>query len=132
MQSVICMVEVALALVVCATSLPTRASEPQRDVPPEAGLASENTPSVPGIVQGMGPAIGATELDKYRGGTGIVVNDMRLNGTVADNTAVNVLTGANTITESSFANASGLTSVIQNTGANVLIQNATILNVQFK
>jgi hypothetical protein len=31
----------------------------------------------------------------------------------------------------SFSNASGLPTVIQNTGANVLIQNATIVNVRF-
>jgi hypothetical protein len=43
-----------------------------------------------------------------------------------------VLTGNNTITEGSFSNASGLPMVIQNTGANVLIQNATIVNIQFK
>ena len=42
------------------------------------------------------------------------------------------MTGSNAINEGSFANASGLSTVVQNTGANVLIQNATILNIQFK
>ena len=50
----------------------------------------------------------------------------------ASNSAVNVVTGANIVTEGSFSNASGLPMVIQNSGANVLIQNATIINVQFK
>ena len=46
--------------------------------------------------------------------------------------AVNVATGANIVTEGAFSNASGLPMVIQNSGANVLIQNATIINVQIK
>ena len=56
---------------------------------------------------------------------------MNLRGTVANNTARNVDTGSNVIAGGSFSNASGLPTVIQNTGANVLIQNATIVNVRF-
>ena len=50
--------------------------------------------------------------------------------TTADNSARNVTTGENTIGTGSFSNMSGLPIVIQNSGANVLIQNAVILNVQ--
>ena len=50
----------------------------------------------------------------------------------ANNAATNVLTGQNVITEGSFANASGFPMVIQNTGSNVLIQNATIIHIQFQ
>lgn len=57
---------------------------------------------------------------------------MGLSGTVGANTAVNVVTGANHITDGAFSNASGLPMVIQNSGANVLIQNATIVNVQIR
>jgi hypothetical protein len=57
---------------------------------------------------------------------------MKLNGAVSGNSAMAVTTGANVITEGAFSNASGLPTVIQNSGANVLIQNATIVNVQFK
>ncbi|HJV01713.1 MAG TPA: hypothetical protein VJ752_14310 [Burkholderiaceae bacterium] len=75
----------------------------------------------------------ATErLAQLRGGTETVWNDMKLNGTVAGNSAVNVATGANIITNGSFSNASGLPVAIQNSGANVLIQNATIINVQLQ
>jgi hypothetical protein len=42
------------------------------------------------------------------------------------------MTGANTIDAGSFANMSGIPVVIQNSGANVLIQNATIINLQLK
>lgn len=70
-------------------------------------------------------------LAQRRGGTE-VHNDMLLQGQVTDNQAVNVSTGANYITDGSFANAGGVPMVVQNTGNNVLIQNATILNIQLK
>ncbi len=70
-------------------------------------------------------------LDARRGGTK-VVNDMKLNGVVSDNQAYNLVTGSNSITEGAFAGASGLPTVIQNSGNNVLIQNATIVNVQLQ
>lgn len=76
-------------------------------------------------------AVASDRLDGVRGGE-MVVNDMRLHGTVGDNTAVNTFSGSNIVSDGSFSNAAGLPTVIQNTGNNVLIQNATILNVQFK
>ncbi|KWR89108.1 hypothetical protein [Cupriavidus sp. IDO] len=77
-------------------------------------------------------AVSSEKLDGVRGGAELVVNDMRLHGTVADNAAVNTLTGSNVVTEGAFANAAGIPTAIQNSGNNVLIQNATIVNVQFK
>jgi len=73
--------------------------------------------------------VGADMLSTVRGGAQ-VHNSMTLDGTTADNSARNVTTGGNTIGTGSFANMSGLPIVIQNSGANVLIQNAVILNVQ--
>jgi len=70
-------------------------------------------------------------LARQRGGTD-TRNDMRLDGSVAANTAVNVVTGTNSIDAGSFANMAGIPVVIQNSGANVLIQNATIINLQLK
>jgi len=70
-------------------------------------------------------------LARQRGGTD-TRNDARIDGAVAANTAVNVATGANSIDAGSFANMAGIPVVIQNSGANVLIQNATIINLQFK
>jgi hypothetical protein len=70
-------------------------------------------------------------LAQQRGGTD-THNDMRVDGSVAANTAVNVVTGANSIDAGSFANMAGIPVVIQNSGANVLIQSATIINLQFK
>jgi hypothetical protein len=77
-------------------------------------------------------AVATEKLDDVRGGAEVVVNDMRLHGTVGDNAAINTFSGNNIVSEGSFSNAAGLPTVIQNSGNNVLIQNATILNVQFK
>ena len=67
-----------------------------------------------------------------RGGSDQTVIDTRLTGAVANNTAINVSTGANVIQGGSFANMSGIPIVVQNSGANVLIQNATVINLQLK
>ena len=91
---------------------------------------------VPGISVGRStplgvPALGPDALARKRGGT-VTLSDMRLKGVVADNQAVNVTTGGNVISEGALAGATGLPTVIQNSGNNVLIQNATIVNVQLK
>ncbi len=98
--------------------------------PPVAAPAS-----VPALVPGLGHAIDADKLERYRGGTQDLyqtVNDARLSGTVSNDTAVNVATGSNIVGGGSFTNAAGIPTVIQNSGANVLIQNSTIVNVQFR
>jgi cell wall assembly regulator SMI1 len=80
----------------------------------------------------FGESIDSERLQANRGGTDLVKNDMTLTGSTSHNTAQQVITGNNTITAGSFANAAGLPVVIQNSGANVLIQNATILNLQMR
>ena len=79
---------------------------------------------------GFGKPVESASLAGMRGGTEVVNNDMRLAGTTAGNTAFNVATGSNAISAGAFANMSGFPVVIQNSGANVLIQNAVILNLQ--
>jgi len=73
----------------------------------------------------------AAALATRRGGDR-VFNDAQLKGVVTDNQASNLTTGMNVISEGAFAGSSGLPTVIQNSGNNVLIQNATIVNVQLK
>ena len=80
----------------------------------------------------FGPPVEGSRLEAMRGGAGMTVNDMRLNGTTANNTATNVQTGTNTITEGSLGNMMGIPVIVQNTGANVLIQNALILNLHLQ
>ena len=77
-------------------------------------------------------AVALDRLEHERGREDTVRQDTKLNGDVANNSATNVNTGSNTIDAGSFANMSGIPVVIQNSGANVLIQNATVINLQFQ
>ena len=95
-------------------------------------MDSSVAPAAPTVVAGWGQPMVSGQLEDYRGGFDLVKNDMQLSGTVANNSAVNVLTGSNHIADGSFTNSSGFPMVIQNSGSNVLIQNATIINLQFK
>ena len=103
--------------------------------PPVAGmpLSQANTapPGASANVAGFGSPIASVALEKLSGGSD-VSNDMTLNGTVSNNSTDNTSTGFNSIASGSFSGAAGLPMVIQNSGNGVLIQNATIINVQFK
>jgi len=125
------------APVVAAAALPAQAGLPALDgiaqvLTAPATLAppvQDNTLSIGGdTVQALDP----DRLDHERGRADTVLNDTKLNGDVANNSATNVTTGSNTIDAGSFANMSGIPVVIQNSGANVLIQNATVINLQFQ
>ena len=82
-------------------------------------------------IPGLGAPLGVAALDRHRGGDSSVDNGIWTDGTVSGTSATDVLTGSNAIGGGAFANTSGIATVIQNSGANVLIQNATIVNVQF-
>lgn len=84
-----------------------------------------------GVAAELGDSVDSATLAKLSGGT-MIVQNTNLNGTVSDNTADHLTTGDNTITGGSIAGATGFPTVIQNSGNNVLIQNATVLNVEFK
>lgn len=84
------------------------------------------------IAKGWGKATDAAVLGDLRGGADVITTEATLGGTVGNNTATNVTTGMNVIDNGSFANSSGLPVVIQNSGANVLIQNATVINLQLQ
>jgi hypothetical protein len=73
-----------------------------------------------------------SRLESARGGFEIVQNDLQLRGMVAQNQASHIQSGNNVIADGAFSNASGMPMVVQNSGSNVLIQNATIVNVQFQ
>ncbi len=79
-----------------------------------------------------GPVLSEERLGSLRGGTDITTTEATLSAAVTGNVATSVLTGSNTIDAGSFANMTGIPVVIQNTGANVLIQNATVINLQMK
>ncbi|GAB2506481.1 hypothetical protein [Lysobacter humi (ex Lee et al. 2017)] len=82
----------------------------------------------------FGSAVSVDRLADMRGGDGNVsttINTSDLDGRVDGNTASNVIGGGNLVAGGSFGNSAGISTVIQNSGSNVLIQNSTIVNVQF-
>jgi hypothetical protein len=128
-------------LAVCASAawagpelaVPARDSLPSARPVTDAGKGA-GTPAQAPDQFGFGPAADLGKLEHSRGGTDTfnTNNTANLGGVVSGNSAVNVVTGSNTIDAGAFANMSGIPVVIQNSGANVLIQNATIVNLQFK
>jgi hypothetical protein len=114
-------------LLVTMLALPVgaRAAEPQ-----PASAAPEAPQPAAGAA--FGAAADDDLLERARGGSDLTVIDTKLTGAVAGNAATNVTTGWNVIQGGSFANMSGIPIVVQNTGANVLIQNATVINLQLK
>ena len=116
-----------IALTLClALSIPyARADESADDPAPlislgdaESGISSEE------LSENRAKAL--LEVDK------VFINDQELNGSVSGNSAINTYSGDNIISGDAFGNASGLINSIQNTGNNVLIQSATILNVSIE
>jgi hypothetical protein len=75
-------------------------------------------------------AVNSQELAISRGGAEVTLSDLKSNGLVGQNQASNLVTGSNFVTDGSFAGAAGFSTVVQNSGNNVLIQNATIINLR--
>ena len=95
----------------------------------EVRVAPEDT-----APSGWGKKVNLASLNESesRGAADAIRNEATLGGTVGNNSATNVATGNNIIDSGSFANSSGLPVVIQNSGANVLIQSATVINLQLQ
>lgn len=130
-----------LAALVALCSGPASAAvthEPDPTPLPTAAAARpvQEAASPPPAVAARADPMGLRPLDVRalagKRGAADVYNDMQLKGVVSDNRAVNVTTGGNVITEGAFSSAAGVPMVVQNSGNNVLIQNATILNIQLK
>lgn len=103
-------------------------------VPVIAGvLALASPPGQPAAVEGFGTAVDGPVLEAMRGGesTTTVTVAVDNDGNVEGNSAVGTVGGPNTVTGGAFGNAAGINTVIQNSGANVLIQNGTAVNVRF-
>ncbi len=83
-----------------------------------------------------GNPIPTAQLEAQRGGTDLgpqlIINRNDLKAKLYDNVAVDNVTGKNSINGNAFAGASGLPIVMQNSGNNVIMQNATILNLTMK
>ena len=98
----------------------------------QATLLPEARATMPSSFFGSA-AVNSDALEASRGGAEVqVLNKNALDGVVSDNQAHHLTTGSNLVTDGSFVGASGFSTVIQNSGNNVLIQNSTILNLQVK
>ncbi len=89
---------------------------------------SEYQPSM----EALGPAVSEEMLSENRGGYTQIINTNNLNAQLYNNQANYNITGTNTVNGGSFANSSGFATIIQNSGNNVIIQNATILNLKLQ
>ncbi|MCG2585740.1 hypothetical protein [Massilia sp. TS11] len=88
---------------------------------------------LPGLAAPAPPgALPAAALAHWRAGAATLNSTATLTATVSANTAVAVASGNNSIQGGALANAAGLPVVIQNSGANVLIQNATVINLHLE
>jgi hypothetical protein len=82
------------------------------------------------ILEGSRP-IDIERLAAMRGGETTIEGNTSVDGSVHDNTADHVVSGSNFVSDDAFSNASGLNTVIQNSGSNVLIQNGMSVQVIF-
>jgi hypothetical protein len=71
------------------------------------------------------------DLDQIRGLGGVVdvTSNASLEAVLTNNDASDSVTGYNIIDQGSFNDASGIFSIIQNTGNNVIIQDSTIITI---
>jgi hypothetical protein len=130
-----------LLIAACLLSTGVRAEDPAPGralLPQQSGPASPTPDFVP--APRRQPGVFATpdeeRLDRQRGMADTHIeltnNTNNATATVGNNTASNLTTGNNIIRDGSFSNSSGIPMVIQNTGNNVVIQNATILNLKLQ
>lgn len=77
-------------------------------------------------------AVSLEELDGERGKGGvdpIILSKSTAIAVLEGNSAMNTVSGINSIDNGSFTGASGMFSIIQNSGNNVIIQDSTVYNV---
>lgn len=60
----------------------------------------------------------------------MLMNNMNIKSDLAENVLYSATTGANTLSNGAFSSASGISTVIQNSGNQVVINSALILNLQ--
>lgn len=87
----------------------------------------------------VGAPVSSDVLDSLSGGQSISIdtidvlaNNMKLNADMEGNVLYSTSTGINQVTNDAFANASGISTVVQNSGNQVIINNAFILNLQMQ
>lgn len=79
-----------------------------------------------------GVPVAESALSQYRGARDITFNLQDTRGQLYNNDATHNYSGGNQVSDQAFSNLSGFSTVIQNSGNNVLIQNSTIVNVKMQ
>lgn len=110
-------------------ALSTAHAAPPVASPVASATQADNSRSSGAAVAGFGVGVDRATLAALSGGSE-VANHITINGSVSDTSTTYVRTGFNSIDGGAFGNAVGLPMVIQNSGNSVLIQNATIVNLQ--
>jgi hypothetical protein len=95
------------------------------------GPAAGSQAGGPRVPAPLGDPVAGEVLEGLRGGERSTVVDVHNTGGVDGNRADGAVSGTNAIAGGAFGTSSGIVTVIQNSGANVLIQNGTSVNVQF-
>lgn len=86
----------------------------------------------PGLGQALGKPVSAQTLATNRGGHIFQLGSAQLSAQLDNNQAFGSSRGKNIVSQQAFAGSSGIPTLIQNTGNNVVIQNATVVNVQLQ
>lgn len=94
--------------------------------------AQQDAPSSigPKTLKAFGAPVSDHALSTYRGGHLLQISKAELSAELNNNNAFFTTSGSNTISGNAFRGASGIPTVVQNSGNNVIIQSATVLNVQ--
>ena len=136
---------IAMAVLACGAGAALAADDPAVPVlpaidpeMPQSQPAAPEPWSVQAVAQAEIPVVlgGSRPIDverlaAMRGGEDAIESNTSVDGSVHDNTADHVVSGSNFISDDAFSNASGLNTVIQNSGSNVLIQNGMSIQVIF-
>lgn len=100
--------------------------------PPILAIGAQPYTPVDAPATPLGAAVSENTLALNRGGYALQINQNQLDARLYDNQAIGNITGTNSVSDSAFSGMSGFATIVQNSGNNVIVQNATILNVQLK
>jgi hypothetical protein len=94
--------------------------------------SSTNAGEIDAELLAFGEPVEAADLDVARGGEAVPVNlnSNQLEATSESNQVSGSVTGANMIGDAAFSGLSGISSVVQNTGNNVIVQDSIIVNIE--
>lgn len=98
---------------------------------PMLALAGSPPAEVP-KASDLGAPVSESALSEYRGARDITFNMQDTEGQLYNNQAANTVSGGNQVSGQAFSGMNGFSTVIQNSGNNVLIQNSTIVNVKMQ